>query len=138
MSLEELEHRVRALEDVEAIKRLKARYCLYCDDDHNPDGVAGLFVEDGVWDGGERRGRYEGREAIRRFFPEVGRQRYSFSMHPALNPIITVDGDTGHGSWYLLMAATVRDGNQAVWNSGRYEEDYVRVDGAWKFRSLRI
>ena len=47
-----LEERVQRLEDVEAIKVLKAEYCAYCDDHYDPDGIASLFVEHGVWDGG--------------------------------------------------------------------------------------
>ena len=35
------------LEDIEAIKILKARYGYYCDDSYNPDGISSLFVEDG-------------------------------------------------------------------------------------------
>src|SRR5262245_11383232 len=41
------------IEDIEAIKILKARYGYYCDDSYNPDGISSLFVEDGVWDGGQ-------------------------------------------------------------------------------------
>ena len=138
MSLEGLGRRVRVLEDVEAIKGLKARYCFYCDDNYDADGITSLFVADGVWDGGESRGRHEGKEAIRRFFAESASNRYSFAMHNALNPLIVVDGDEAHGSWYLLMAATLTEGDQAIWSAGRYEEDYVRTGGEWKFQNLNI
>ena len=47
----ELAQRVARLEAIDEIKRLKARYCAYCDDDYDPEGIAGLFVEDGLWDG---------------------------------------------------------------------------------------
>ena len=54
----ELEKRITILEDIEAIKKLKARYCAVCDDNHNPDEIIRLFAEDGVWEGagvGEHR-----------------------------------------------------------------------------------
>ena len=35
--LAQLEQRVQALEDVNAIRHLKARYAAYCDDQYNPD-----------------------------------------------------------------------------------------------------
>jgi len=41
------------LEDIEAIKILKARYGYYCDDSYNPDGISSLFIEHGVWYGGQ-------------------------------------------------------------------------------------
>jgi hypothetical protein len=52
----ELEKRITIREDIEAIKQLKARYCAICDDDHNPDKITTLFVEDGIWEGAALRG----------------------------------------------------------------------------------
>ena len=52
MNSQELEKRLQTLEDIEAIKRLKARYCAMCDAGYDSDGLAGLFTEDAVWDGG--------------------------------------------------------------------------------------
>ena len=60
---ESLEARIHRLEDIESIRALKARYCMYCDDHYDVEGLASLFTEDAVWDGGIRgkavgRGRY--------------------------------------------------------------------------------
>ena len=54
MSLEDLEKRVRVLEDIEAIKKLKALYCAYCDDSFNIEKLRTLFIEDAVL--GRRQG----------------------------------------------------------------------------------
>ena len=81
------------LEDIEAIKILKARYGYYCDDSYNPDGISSLFIEDGVWDGGQF-GRHEGRQAIHAFFHDLGRNKIGFAMHLFMNPLIEVSGDT--------------------------------------------
>ena len=40
MDNSELEKRITVLEDIEAIKRLKALYCAICDDDHNRTGLS--------------------------------------------------------------------------------------------------
>ena len=136
MDLEDLERRVKTLEDVEEIKRLKARYCAYCDDNYDADAIASLFTEDAVWDGGER-GRADGRAEIRTFFIRAP-QRLPFAIHMIMNPIIEVDGDTARGTWYLFQACTYAEGDQAVWGSARYDEEYVRVDGAWMFRHLKL
>ncbi len=136
MSLEDIERRLKALEDVEEIKRLKARYCSYCDDNYDADAIAALFTEDAVWDGGIR-GRADGREEIRSFFVRAS-QRLPFAIHMVMNPAIEVDGDTAKGSWYLFQACTYAEGDQAVWGSGRYDEEYVRVDGKWMFQNLKL
>ena len=136
MSLEDMERRLKVLEDVEAIKRLKARYCAHCDDNYNPDALGELFVEDAVWDGGDL-GRNEGREAIRTFFARASKRR-PFAIHMVMNPIIEVNGDTATGIWYLFQPNTLAEGNRAVWGSARYDEEYVRVDGEWKFKNLRV
>jgi hypothetical protein len=67
MDLAELERRMTRIEDREAIKELKARYCAVCDDDHNPDSITTLFVEDGIWEGGDF-GKAQGHAAIRQLF----------------------------------------------------------------------
>jgi len=51
MDIGELERRIAVLEDIEAIKKLKARYCAICDEDHNPAKITALFAPDGIWEG---------------------------------------------------------------------------------------
>ena len=134
MSLEDLEKRVRILEDIEEIKKLKARYSMLCDEDYNPDALAKLFVEDAVWDG-FTRGKHEGREQIRSFFAGIS-EVIPFAVHMVMNPVIEVDGDTAKGKWYFLGAMT--QGDQALWSSLWYDDVYVRVDGEWKFKSVKV
>src|SRR4249919_2833694 len=88
MNLEELAQRITRLEDLEAIKQVKARYCSICDDDHNPDRITSVFSEDGVWEG-RGIGHAVGHAAIRELF--VGFQKsISFSQHMVMNPLIEV------------------------------------------------
>ena len=136
MSLEGLEQRIRKLEDIEEIKKLKHSYCALCDDHYNADALAELFTEDAIWDGMER-GRNDGREAIREFFQDAP-ARLPFAIHMVMNPIIEVDGDRATGVWYLFQPCTYAEGNQAVWGSARYDEEYVRVNGKWMFQHLTL
>jgi hypothetical protein len=58
-----------------------------------------------------------------------------------MNPIIEVQGDTATGQWYLLEPCTmVTAGSQpqAVWGTARYEEEYVKVKGEWKFKTVHL
>ena len=136
MTLEDLERRIQVLEDMEAIKRLKARYCAYCDNNYDVEGIAALFTADAVWDGGSF-GRYEGREAIRAFF-QGAPQLLSFAMHQVMNPVIEVQGERASGQWYIFEPVTFTDGEQAGWIAGRYEDEYVKVGGEWKYKRLRF
>jgi ketosteroid isomerase-like protein len=133
--LEDLESRIRAVEDTDAIRNLKARYAELCDDDYNPDGIAALFVDDAVWESGPL-GRFEGKESIRDFFRGAS-EIFTFAIHYSLNPQIEVTGDTARARWYLFMPCTVGDGDQAMWRAGIDDEEYVRVDGHWMFKSKK-
>jgi ketosteroid isomerase-like protein len=135
MNLEDLARRIQVLEDTEAIKKLKAKYCTYCDNHYDADGIASLFAEDAVWDGGNF-GKHEGREAIRAFFRGAS-QIFPFALHQVMNPTIEVQEERATGSWYLLQPATLADGNRAVWLAARYEEEYVKLGGEWKFKRLK-
>lgn len=136
MDLKALEARITRLEDLEAIKQLKARYCEICDDDHNPDRITSVFADDGVWEG-RGIGHAEGHEAIRELFKRF-QSMISFSQHMVMNPVIEVEGDTAKGTWYFLGPFTMTEGNQAKWQAARYHEDYVKVNGEWKIAHLRV
>jgi ketosteroid isomerase-like protein len=136
MDLEQLERRLRAVEDIEAIKKLKAKYCAACDNQYDPDSLAALFTEEAVWDGGDF-GKYEGREAIRTFFRGAS-ALLPFALHQVMNPLIEVDGDTATGQWYLFQPCTLGEQNQAMWLAAKYAEEYVRTNGEWQFKSLKV
>ena len=131
----ELQRRVRHLEDVDALRNLKAEYAAACDDNYDADRLAALFVEDATWES-EGMGRYQGREAIREFFRGIS-GHFVFALHYGLNPQIEVDGDTARARWYLFMPCTVGDTGEAVWRAGLDEEEYIRVDGRWMYQSKK-
>jgi hypothetical protein len=135
MDLATLEERITRIEDREAIKELKARYCAVCDDDHNPDTITTLFVEDGIWEGGEF-GKAQGHATIRQLF-QTFQKLISFSQHMVMNPIISIEGNQAKATWYFLGPFTFRKHNEAKWIAVRYEDDYVKVNGEWKFKHLR-
>lgn len=135
MSTTDLEQRIARLEAIEAIKQLKARYCEICDDDHNPERIASVFAPDGIWEGAGF-GKAQGHDAIRELFRGF-QKLISFSQHNVMNPQIQVDGDRATGSWYFLGPFTFRKNNENKWLVLRYDDDYVRIDGEWKYQHLR-
>lgn len=134
-----LEQRLRTLEDIEAIRQLKARYCAACDDDHNPETLAGLFHHDAVWEA-TSNGRFEGIDAIRGFFTALRASgRIRRSAHHAINPVIEVDGDEARGHWRLIMLYSTELSSGDVQHLriiGWYREQYRRRGGEWRFQSL--
>ena len=135
--VELLEGRLQDLESANEIRNLKAAYAAACDDNYNPDRIAALFTADAVWES-QGLGRYEGREAIREFFRGIS-GHFTFALHYGLNPHIEVDGDTARARWYLLMPCTVGDHpdgeSRAMWRAGIDDEEYVRIEGRWLFKS---
>jgi ketosteroid isomerase-like protein len=81
---------MKALEDAEAIRNLKARYAALCDNQYDADGIAMLFTEDALWES-PGLGRFEGREAIRDFFRGAS-GIFTFAIHYSLNGHIEVEG----------------------------------------------
>jgi ketosteroid isomerase-like protein len=133
--IERLERRLQALEDVEAIRNLKARYAALCDQQYDADRIAILFTEDALWDS-PGLGRFEGREAIRNFF-RAASAIFSFAIHYSLNGQIEVDGDTARAQWYLFMPCLIAAGNRAMWRASIDHETYARVGGTWMFSGKR-
>lgn len=133
-----LETRIQRLEDIEAIRNLKARYCLACDDNYNPEDLAPLFAEDAVWDGGIL-GLAEGRTAINEFFTAAS-AKVPFALHYVTNPIIEANGNEATGNWLLWepMTFTTDSGNLGIWHSASYNDTYVKVDGQWLFKHVKI
>src|SRR5437867_3844421 len=124
-----IEGRLRILEDIEAIKRLKHEYC-FALDRRDWDSVVGFFARDGVVDYGSI-GSARGQKAIRKLFVDRISRDFTFFAHMAHNPIIEVKGDRASGKWYFDIPAAVLSG-QARWITGWYDDEYVREDGRWK------
>ncbi len=142
MSMEELLARVQVLEDIEAIKKLKATYCYLCDaglaDERVCDELLSHFCDDASVDFGMgSTSQYEGKAALKTFFGTVVPAAVSFCMHMVHNPIIDVQGDRATGKWYYEAPTTDAATNSAQWMTGIYEEEYVRENGVWKFASIR-
>ena len=132
--------RLQILEDIEAIRRLKALYCRLVDaavagDPEKWDEFMAHFVDD-AWIEFEGFGRHEGKQAVGRFYREVVGVILSYSAHMVSNPLIEVDGASARGSWYVHVPVTIRPTNEAAWLQGKYQEEYSKVNGQWKWRSI--
>ena len=142
MNPKELEARIRILEDIEAIRKLKATYCYLCDagleDVRNRDELISHFTQNARLDFG-MGAEYQGPEGLKTFFGEMVPLGVSFCMHMVHNPIIDVKGDRATGRWYFEAPTNNRlENNRAEWLTGTYHEEYVRENGEWKFDSIKV
>ena len=130
------------LEDVEAIKNLKARYAYYCDHGYDADGMASLFVEDSLWTSNSF-GTYQGRAAIHEFQSKISSE-ILWALHFMICPVVDVgdDGQTATGTFYLIEFATMTrpggDEKDAVVMSAVYTDKFVRENGEWRFKEVSV
>lgn len=131
-----VEERLDRLESFEAIRKLKYVYAQACDNKFNLDEIVSLFVEDGIWEN-PADGRFVGHKAIKEYFSDAP-ERIPFAGHLMLNADLSVDGDIGHGRWWMLQPCVqILSGvEKAVWFAAEYDESYRRVDGRWYFAHM--
>jgi 3-phenylpropionate/cinnamic acid dioxygenase small subunit len=130
-----LEQRVQRMEDESEIRQILVKYGTYLDA-RDFASYASLFADDGEWVGGF--GRFKGPNAIQAMLEErlgkaepgwINKQGY----HLLSNALIQLDGNKAHVTSKYLFLTKPEDQNRPVpLLAGRYEDDLVRVNGAWK------
>jgi hypothetical protein len=112
------------LADLEAIKQLKARYCLLLDA-QEWDALRALFTGDARFSVGS--GDYGDPDAF------VGNLRAALTgeshVHVAQMPIIELTGpDSARGLWTFSNRGAL----------GHYQDEYVRRDGGWRISAMTM
>jgi len=138
MDINELAKRIQALEDIEAIKQLKAEYADACDDMYNPARMRDLFTEDAVWDGEkEGFGKHEGLDAVCKFF-DAAKDSLKFGVHWFLQPRIKMLSETeAEGAWYLWQTSTMASGKD-IFLAGKEYDKYRKENGVWKMSHMLL
>jgi len=130
-----LEARIQALEDTEAIKRLKAKYWR-CMDRKLWDELPDCFAADAMADYGPNM-KFEGRGAIVKFLKDTLGGQNVITAHGGHNPEIEIiSASAARATWALndyivIQPNTKREG----W--GFYEDEYVKENGSWKIKVTR-
>jgi uncharacterized protein (TIGR02246 family) len=124
------------VDDVEAIKQLKARYCRTMD---TKDWAAmrGVFADDVSVDTTESGGGVvEGADAFVAFLRDtIGEV---VTVHQCHTPEIAVTApDAASGIWAMEDMLRWPDGTE-LHGYGHYHETYAKRDGAWRIQSLRL
>jgi hypothetical protein len=147
MNIEELEKRIRVLEDIEEIQKLHYRYVNGLTVS-NIDEMVPCFSQDGIVDihAGLAKTPEERIKIFKKLLTEnhIGKEG-NFVVHP----VISVNGDKATGSWLLYMQfaqprkmnprPTIFTTDDAPdWMQGLYDVEYVRENGVWKISYLKI
>ena len=134
----DIEARLRLMEDIQEITRLKTRYTIAADSNagrpHSGNVVADLFVADGVWHIVPMGPPVTGRAAIKAHFDDAA--LIPFSYHHLGNPLIEVNGDRARGQWHVMVMFTAREVGR-MWVAGNYDDEFVRTADGWRFQVLR-
>ena len=120
-------------EDRQAIAEIMAAYCHAIDLGRWED-FATLFTEDCRLDFGSVMGVFEGAAGVGRF-AETMQRIGLFMRHYTTNVIVRGDGERARVESYVL-AITGPPGSSSQ-TTGRYEDEFVKVGGAWKIRVRR-
>jgi ketosteroid isomerase-like protein len=127
----ELEKRVRVLEDIEAIKKLKAKYWNSVDT-QQWDNLADCYTEDVVFES-PMLGKMEGRDFIVKVLKRA--MKNIKTAHQGHNPEIKVYSDTAaRGSW-ALNDRVQTENQKFLKGCGYYQDEYIKVNGSWKIKS---
>jgi hypothetical protein len=134
----ELEEKVGRTQDYIALTNLEDAYGYYVDKSQW-DQAADLFAKDGKLEIAGR-GVYIGKERVRAYLHHLPAFQYGQVFnHMQLQPVITVaqDGKTAKARWRAVIQAGVLH-KSAQWGEGTYENEYIKEDGVWKFKSLHF
>jgi len=132
----DMEARIRAIEDIEAIKQVKARYWR-CVDKKLWTELEEVFAEDATADYGPDL-KFQGRKAIIDFLIASLGGEAQVSFHGGHNPEIRLTSVTTATATWPIQAFVLVDPNTRVEDWGHYEDEYVKVDGQWKKKSVKI
>jgi len=131
--LVELEARMKRIEDIEAIKRLKYKY-FRCLDSKLWDELAECFTEDATTSYSSGKYSFQGKDAIMKFLKE-GLNPTMISMHHGHHPEIELTSDTtARGVWALQDYVIVTQANISLRGAAFYHDEYVKVNGEWKIK----
>ncbi|MBZ5539986.1 MAG: nuclear transport factor 2 family protein [Acidobacteriia bacterium] len=126
MDLQELQARVCAQEDREAIRETIARMN-WLSDAGDAVGHAALYTEDVAYDVGAF-GVFRGREELRKFFEQVYAS-FRLREHRTSNLVIELRGDKASVRCYWQAHLIFQ--SRALISSGKYEDEWVNLNGRW-------
>lgn len=136
----ELEERVRKTEAFQEIINIQALYSFHIDTAKIDDLVA-LFADKFTWEVGfeGHMTSFSSKQELSQYL-NMACEKTSMMRHQPMTPYIEVAGDEAKGAFYLtgMITSITPKGDEARWVQGRYDNEYVCVDGQWKISRLKF
>ncbi|MGH8114092.1 MAG: nuclear transport factor 2 family protein [Rhodanobacteraceae bacterium] len=137
MDTRQIEQRLRVLEDIEAIRTLKAHY-LACCDGKNPQGMRACFVDGPVKIDYGVIGTFDRADALVEIFTLMGCHPHMVEMHHGVNPQIEITDDThARGHWGLHYQLINTQDKTLTQLGATYDDEYRKTPQGWKIEATR-
>jgi hypothetical protein len=128
--LGDLVARVQRIEDLEEIRRLRARYFSALDD-RDLDGIGAVFAADAEIGMGDW-GVFPNTAAFLEKFAEESIASHLFDLHHGANHVVDITGpDTASGRWDAFYSEVNADGQSIYTEAYAYADIYEKRDGRW-------
>lgn len=129
--MQDLAKRIQRLEDIEAIKQLKARYFHACDQ-KQLETILCCFAEGKVWIDYGKIGSFETREAFLKVYEEMACHDHIIDMHHGMNFQIDWQ-DEAHASGICDLFFHQIDKKTGLISQlgGFYQDRFEKIAGEW-------
>jgi len=136
--VKDLEKKVQELEDIEEIKKLHREY-LFLISNLEFDKALDCFSDSIVVEIASYEAR-KGKPAVTKFFKEVIYQNVlqSKDAHFTGQAVIKVEGNKAKGHWMFYRLMPVNSPSKDRWVQGRYDCEYIKENGVWKFSFVKL
>lgn len=127
-----LEQRIQRLEDIEAIRNLKARYFHACDH-KDIKTVENCFADGEVHIDYGPIGQFSSREDFLAIYQQMACHDFIIDMHHGQNAQIEwIDENNAKASWDLYFHQINTQENILTQMAGFYQDEFVKQNGEWK------
>jgi ketosteroid isomerase-like protein len=140
VTLEKLQKRAWALQDIEEIKKMHREYVLRANN-RRFEEIIDYFAENATVEI-RKYGVRKGKEEIAKLFNEViARNKRVKGRYMLIQPVITIEGNTARGHWIMDLfsyESTASERSMGTYETGRYDCEYVKEGEKWKFGYLKL
>jgi len=136
---------VHELQELEALRQLKARYCRFLDT-KDVESWRAVFTSDvvvtldmAVSVGGADPQTAPPLQGVNNFVPMVmgGLEKVATKHHCHTPELTLVSATTAAGIWAMEDLLIFADGGQ-LFGAGHYHETYEKQDGSWRIKTLHL